>query len=278
VISPESVKFFLALLRKESGLALDESKKYLLETRLEPLAVQEGYSSIDELCLALKKTNIILLRQKIVDAMTTNETSFFRDRKPFDVFKEEVIPDLIKRNESTRKIRIWCAACSTGQEPYSLAMEISTLSSKMPRWDIKILGTDITEDVLKKARQGSYSQHDVQRGLPVPYLIRFFKQSGMSWVLNPDIKRMVEFKRLNLLSNFSWVGKFDVVFCRNILIYFDPPTKKTVIERMGGVLTPQGVLFLGGSETLLGIDSCFVRAGGMAGKYYTKNGTTAAVR
>ncbi len=278
MISPEAVQFFLMLLRKESGLALDESKKYLLETRLEPLAAQEGYASINDLYMAVRNTNNSLLRQEVVDAMTTNETSFFRDRMPFDIFKNEVIPDLIKRNERSRRIRIWCAACSTGQEPYSLAMELASMSAKMPGWNIKILGTDITEAVLKKAREGTYSQHDIQRGLPTPYLIRFFKQSGMNWVLNSDLKRMVEFKRLNLLSNFSWIGQFDIVFCRNILIYFDVETKKTVIGRIGGVLAPHGALFLGGSETLLGIDNPFVRAGGMKGKYYHLNGAPAPVR
>ncbi|MFQ5579235.1 MAG: CheR family methyltransferase [Nitrospiria bacterium] len=278
MISPEAVKFFLTLLRKESGLALDESKKYLLETRLDPLAAQQGYSSIDDLHMALKSTNNMLLRQEVVDAMTTNETSFFRDRKPFDIFRDEVVPELIKRNAASRQIRIWCAACSTGQEPYSLAMELSSIREKNPGWKISILGTDITEAVLKKAREGIYSQHDVQRGLPTAYLIRFFKQSGMNWVVNPDLKRMVEFKRLNLLSNFTWMGKFDVVFCRNILIYFDPPTKKAVIERIGGLLPPHGVLFLGGSETLLGIDSIFTRAGGIAGKYYSKKEAPATVR
>lgn len=273
MITLEAVQFFLTLLRKESGLALDESKQYLLETRLDPLSAQEGYSSLNDLYLALKKENNPLLRQKVVDSMTTNETSFFRDRKPFDIFKNEVIPEVIKRNESSRQICIWCAACSTGQEPYSLAMLLSDMGTRLQGWRIKILGTDITEGVLRKAREGSYSQYDAQRGLSTPYLIKFFKQSGMNWVLNPEIKRMVEFKRLNLLSNISWVGKFDIIFCRNILIYFDALTKKAVVDRLGGVLAPQGSLFLGGSETLLGINSCFVRVGGMTGKYYTKNGT-----
>lgn len=227
VLSKDILEFFFDLLYRESGLVLDESKTYLLEARLEPLAIQEGFPSIAVLGQNMMRRPNSILRQKVVDAMTTNETSFFRDMTPFTIMKETILPELLKTNQASKKIRIWCAASSTGQEPYSLAMGLAEMSPKLLGWDVKIMASDICERVLMKARAGIYSQHEVQRGLPMPLLIRFFEQSGTNWKIKADVKRYVEYQKLNLLTSFSRIGPFDVIFCRNILIYFDAVTKKS---------------------------------------------------
>jgi len=275
MVSADVLKFFFNLLYKESGLILDESKKYLIESRLEPVAIQEGFKSIDELGRKMMRQRNSLLLQKIVDTMTTNETSFFRDRTPFMIMKEEVIPGLLKTNAKTRQIRIWCAAASTGQEPYSIAIVLAEMEAQLRGWNVKIVATDIAQHVLDRAKQGIYSQHEVQRGLSTPYLIRFFTQSGVNWQVKPELKRMITFRKLNLLSSLSSIGQVDIIFCRNILIYFDVKTKKAVVEKMTKVLNPGGIFFLGGSETLLGISSHMIRvgAGGATrGSYYRRNG------
>jgi len=275
MVSSDVLKFFFDLLYKESGLILDNSKKYLIESRLEPLAIQEGFKSIDELGRKMMRQRNSLLQQKIVDTMTTNETSFFRDRTPFMIMKDEVIPNLVKSKAKNRQIRIWCAASSTGQEPYSIAMVLSEMAPQLRGWSVKMVATDIAQHVLDKAKKGVYTQHEVQRGLSTPYMIRFLTQSGMNWEIKPELKRMITFRKLNLLSSLASIGQVDIIFCRNILIYFDVKTKKTVIERMTKVLNPGGILFLGGSETLLGISAHLKRvsAGGVTkGSYYQRNG------
>ncbi len=271
MISKEILTYFFSILYQESGLVLDESKKYLIETRLEPVAAQEGFESINTLGRALIQKRSPILRQKVVDAMTTNETYFFRDQRPFTIMQEEVFPLLIKAKEQCKRIRIWCAASSTGQEPYSLAMMVKEMGPKLAGWDVQIQATDISEDVLKQARLGIYSQHEVQRGLSTPYLLRYFTQKGLTWQLKPVIRDMVRFRRLNLLSNLASVGDVDVVFCRNILIYFDSKTKQNVITRISDLIAPEGVLFLGGSEALMGIKSSLTRIGTTQGSYYKKS-------
>ncbi len=271
MISKEILTYFFSILYQESGLVLDESKKYLIETRLEPVAAQEGFESINALGRALIQKRSPILRQKVVDAMTTNETYFFRDQRPFTIMQEEVFPALIKAKAKSKRIHIWCAASSTGQEPYSLAMMVKEMGAKLAGWSVQIQATDISEDVLKKARLGIYSQHEVQRGLSTPYLLRYFTQKGLTWQLKPVIRDMVRFRRLNLLSNLTSVGDVDVVFCRNILIYFDSKTKQNVIARISDLIAPEGVLFLGGSEALMGVKSSLTRIGTAQGSYYKKS-------
>ncbi len=268
MLTQEILKFFFDLLYRESGLVLDESKKYLIEARLEPLAVQEGFPTIAVLGQNMMRRPNPILRQKVVDAMTTNETSFFRDQTPFTIMKETILPELIKRKAAQRRIRIWCAASSTGQEPYSIAMGLSEMKSGLFGWDVNIMASDICERVLAKARAGIYSQHEVQRGLPTPLLIQFFEQSGVNWKIKEDVKKYVDYRKLNLLTGISGIGPFDVIFCRNILIYFDDITKKKVLDQMVRVLAPGGVLFLGGSETLLRTVTRMTRVGMSRGSYY----------
>lgn len=274
MVSKESVDFMISLLRKESGLVLDSSKTYLIEARLEPIVCEAGLPSIDALCRYLKQQPTSPLLQKVVDAMATNETSFFRDKIPFDIVRNALLPDLLKVNQKRRQIRIWSAACATGQEPYSLAMLLCDIEPMLAGWDAGILATDLVERVLERARSGLYTQYEIQRGLPAQYMTRFFDQIGSEWKVRPEVRRWIQFKRLNLLTGFSSFGPFDIIFCRNLLIYFDSASKKKVLEGMAASLAPNGALFLGGGETPLGITDQLVRIERDRGVYYRRNEAT----
>lgn len=258
MVPTDTLKFLFAFLKKESGLILDESKTYLVETRLEPIAKAEGCGSIDELVRRLQLNDAAALRKKVIEAMTTNETSFFRDLTPFAVLKNTVLPGLAKTNAKTKRIRIWSGACSTGQEAYSIALTVSDVAD-LAGWDVKIVGTDIAEKVLDRARAGVYTQHEVQRGLGVAHLVRYFTQQGTDWAAKPELRKCMQFRQLNILGDFSSLGVFDVIFFRNILIYFDTATKKNILDRMARAVSPSGVLFLGGTETPIGITDQWVR-------------------
>jgi chemotaxis protein methyltransferase CheR len=189
--------------------------------------------------------------------MTTNESFFFRDSKPFDDFAQVILPCMMQARAQVKTLRIWCAAASTGQEPYSLGMIIAERAAQLAGWRIDIVGTDLSDEVLERARAGIYTQFEVQRGLPITLLVKYFKQQGDRWQLDAKIRSMVTYKRWNLLENLSPLGAFDVVFCRNVLIYFDQPTKATVLERMARLMPNDGVLALGAAETVLGITDKF---------------------
>jgi chemotaxis protein methyltransferase CheR len=201
--------------------------------------------------------------------MTTNESFFFRDNKPFDLFKDSVLPQLLESRASRKKIRIWCAAASTGQEPYSLAIILKELSVKLAGWNIEIVGTDLSQKVLDKAKMGLFSQFEVQRGLPIQMLIKYFNQVGELWQISEEIRNMVSFRKFNLLDPYTLLGSFDVIFCRNVLIYFDQPTKTEVLEKMRKLLPNDGTLFLGAAETVLGITDKFKPVQGQRGLYST---------
>jgi chemotaxis protein methyltransferase CheR len=199
--------------------------------------------------------------------MTTNESFFFRDKIPFDHFKETIVPHLLAARAAQRRIRIWCAAASTGQEPYSLAMMIKEMGPQLAGWRVEILGTDLSTEVLEKAKAGIYSQFEVQRGLPITLLVKYFTQVGEMWQISPEIRAMVQYRALNLLQDFYQLGTFDVVFCRNVLIYFDQPTKIDVLERAARVLEPDGFLLLGAAETVVGLTEVFKPYGDKRGLY-----------
>ncbi len=266
----EILDYFYKLLRKESGLVLDASKQYLIETRLEPIVMHEGFTSIEALGRKLMHNDDTLLRQKVVDAMTTNETSFFRDQKPFDILKSEILPEILKAKEDEKRIRIWCAASSTGQEPYSIGILLNEMARALRGWDIEIIATDISEPVLKKARIGMYSLYEVQRGLPPHYLDKYFEKSNGMWCIHDAVRKLVSFRKINLLSDFGALGTMDIIFCRNILIYFDKETKERVLDRMRNLLSPSGYVLLGASETLLGMESKFVGVGSTGRHFYKK--------
>ena len=249
--------FLCKLLKDRSGLVLARDKSYLLESRLLPVARKHGHKSLDDLVHAVRARPNGDLTREIIEAMTTNESFFFRDIKPFDQFKTFVLPQLLKARASRRQVRIWSAACSSGQEPYSLAMLLLEHQPKLTEWAVEILATDISTEILERARAGLYSQFEVQRGLPIQYLMKYFKQQGERWLIDPSIRDRVRFRQFNLLDDPASLGTFDVVFCRNVLIYFDQPTKTAVLDRIWQVMSPDGFLYLGGAETVLGISERF---------------------
>jgi chemotaxis protein methyltransferase CheR len=245
-------------LRRSSGLVMEQSKKYLVESRVMPIVRRERLSSLDELVLILQKNQSPKLAKDVIEAMTINETYFFRDKGPFDQFRAVMLPALLAARQNEKRLRIWSAAASTGQEAYSMAMILDEFAARMPGWKIEILGTDLSEQVIEKARKGIYSQFEVQRGLPTPMLLRNFNQIGDSWQLSDAMRAKVTFRQLNLLSDFTSLGRFDIIFCRNVLIYFDAARKMDILGRMTRVLHPDGFLTLGASESLIGLKTDLV--------------------
>ncbi|MBI5322017.1 protein-glutamate O-methyltransferase CheR [Bradyrhizobium sp.] len=274
-MTPSDYEYLRKLLKERSGLDLSADKQYLVESRLVPLARKAGLPGIPELVQKMK-ASAEALTAEVVEAMTTNETFFFRDKIPFDHLKDAVLPALIQARAARRSIRIWCAACSTGQEPYSIAMILKDMPA-LSGWRTEIVATDLAQAVLEKSKAGVFSQFEVQRGLPIQMLVKHFKQNGDLWQLNPDIRAMVQHRQLNLLQDFSHLGTFDVIFCRNVLIYFDQDTKAMIFERMSRMIEPDGVLVLGAAESVVGITDAFKPYPDRRGMY-CPNTTRAAPR
>jgi chemotaxis protein methyltransferase CheR len=256
-VTPADYDFIRKLLKLRSGLVLSAEKHYLVESRLLPLARKHSLSNLTGLVAALRSKDCEPLTVEVVEAMTTNESFFFRDKLPVDHFRDTIMPQVLNARASTRRIRIWCAAAATGQEPYSLAMSLREMGKDLAGWRIEIVATDISNEVLEKARSGIYSQFEVQRGLPIMLLVKYFAQVGEMWQIAPELRAMVQFKQLNLLHPFSQLGTFDIVFCRNVLIYFDQDTKIDVLNRIAGVTESDGYLALGGAETVVGLTRAF---------------------
>ena len=255
-MTPADYEFLRKLLKDRSGLDLSADKQYLVESRLVPLARRAGLPGLPELVQKLK-SGAEALTAEVVEAMTTNETFFFRDKVPFDHLRQTILPDLLQARANRRSLRIWCAASSTGQEPYSIAMCLKELGSTLAGWRIEILATDLSQGVLEKSKAGIFSQFEVQRGLPIQLLVKNFTQTGELWQLNADVRGMVQHRQLNLLQDFSHLGVFDVIFCRNVLIYFDQETKASIFRRLAKVLEPDGYLLLGAAETVVGLTEAF---------------------
>ncbi|MCB2108699.1 MAG: protein-glutamate O-methyltransferase CheR [Rhodobacteraceae bacterium] len=262
-----------AFLKTSCGLIVNEDKLYLVNSRLQPITEKYQCKTIAELVMRLTTSRNEDLKRDIIEAMTTNETSFFRDVTPFDHFKNHVIEKLLDRRRTKRSIRILCAAASSGQEPYSLAMIMSENAGKLSGWRTDIIGVDIDTKILKRAEEGIYTSFEVQRGLPIQLLVKYFdKQTSQNWQVKPQIRSMVRFQKKNLLEPIRDLGQFDVIFCRNVLIYFDIPTKRVVLERLADQLAPDGFLFLGGAETVFDITTRFVAAPGFRGMYVPTQG------
>ena len=255
-MTPPDYEYLRKLLKDHSGLDLSADKQYLIESRLLPLSRKAGLPGISELVQKMRGGSAVLVTQ-VVEAMTTNETFFFRDKVPFDHFRDTIMPEILKARASRKSVRIWCAAGSTGQEPYSLAMCLKEMGAQLSGWRIEIIATDLSQEVLEKSRAGIYSQFEVQRGLPIQMLVKYFKQNGEFWQINPEIRAMVQHRQLNLLHDFSQLGTFDVVFCRNVLIYFDQDTKINIFDRLARVIEPDGFLALGAAETVVGLTETF---------------------
>ena len=263
--SPE-FEYVVRLLRERAGIVIGPDKEYLLDLRLGPVVKSNGLHTLTELVDRLKAGAEALVSQ-VVDSMTTNETSFFRDGGPFDLLRTAVLPELTAQRSRDRPIRIWCAAASTGQEPYSLAMLLRENRSQFGGHTFEIVATDIATHVLARAEAGIYSRFEVQRGMPPALLAKYFDRDADDWQIKSEIRKSVTFRRHNLMSDPRALGLFDLVLCRNVLIYFDQPTKARVLERIAGQLRPGGKLLLGGAETVFGISSLFQPVTGMRGAF-----------
>jgi len=266
-VKPDDFAYFTKYIYDQTGLVLGPDKMYLIESRLAPLARKYNVASIDLLVGQLRISKAADLQRDIVDAMMTNESFFFRDGKPFDQFRQLVLPGLLQSRAAKKSFRIWCAAASTGQEPYTLAMILKEEAAKLAGWRVDIVGTDISHEALERAKSGLYTQFEVQRGLPIQLLVKYFKQQGDKWQIAPEIRSAVQYRSFNLLGDFASLGAFDVIFCRNVLIYFDQKTKGAILDRMAKLLPADGLLYLGGAETVLGVTERFQPMQGQRGIY-----------
>jgi len=279
-MKPSSFDSLAALLHTGSGLVIGPDKTYLLETRLGPVLKKHGLTDLDALAAKIRpglNTASSGLEQDVIEAMTTNESLFFRDDKPFTHFRTHALPRLLAARAPSSRLRLWSAAASSGQEAYSLAMTLTEMRASLAGRSFEIVGTDIARDQLARAQEGTYSQFEVQRGLPIQFLVKYFSKDGSNWRVIPGLRDMVQFKVWNLLSDLRGLGQFDIVFCRNVLIYFDQPTKARVLEAIAKQMPADGLLYLGGAETVLGITDAFASVPGERG-VYERTKTTAPAR
>ena len=280
-LSAASFATLAGLLKTRSGLVIGLDKVYLLETRLTVMMRREKLADLNAVAERLGRQGAEPIAREVVEAMTTNESFFFRDDKPFQHFKTQALPRLISARPAGAALRIWSAASSTGQEAYSLAMILIESKAVVGPRQIEIIGTDIAREPLNRAKEGQYTQFEVQRGLPVQYLMKYFKKEEPYWRISPEIRKMAQFREFNLLGDLRSLGRFDIVFCRNVLIYFDQPTKTRVLEGIAALMPADGMLYLGAAETVLGITSRLAPLPGERGVYGVAGAATeqrAAVR
>lgn len=257
-IHPDNYRFLQDYIYRESGIVIEHDKHYLLEARLMPVARQEQVGSVNDLCALLRATRTVPeLKRKVVEAMTTHETLFFRDLPQYEALRTVILPPLLEQRRSLKRLSFWSAASSSGQEAYSLAMML--LDMGLGDWRIEIVGTDLSEQILERARRGRFAQIEVNRGLPVSYLMKHFVRQGLDWELKPEVRKMVTFRRLDLREDLRKEGPYDIVFCRNVLIYFDTETKKKILGSIYGTIHRGGHLVLGGAETTLALMETFQR-------------------
>jgi chemotaxis protein methyltransferase CheR len=247
------------LVYEGSAIVLEPSKTYLAETRLIQIARETGVTTVGELVAHMRSTRVDGLHRRVVDAMTTNETSFFRDTHPFEALKQEVLPALIEARKAGRGLSIWSAACSTGQEPYTIAMILREYFAELASWNVRIVATDLSREVLAKAKEGRYCQLEVNRGLPATLLVKYMKREGLQYEVDPGLKEIIDFREMNLAKPWPVMPPMDVIFLRNVLIYFDIETKRKILAQARERLRPDGYLFLGGAETTINLDDSFER-------------------
>ncbi|SHM40980.1 CheR family methyltransferase [Roseibium suaedae] len=269
-MTPAEFEFLQKFLKDRSGLVLSNDKQYLVESRLLPLAKAQKLDGLGPLIRILQRGGSSKLADDVVEAMTTNESFFFRDKTPFEHFNDTMLPALLQSRARTKTLKIWCAAASSGQEPYSLGICLKEAGAKMAGWRTRILGTDLSMEVLEKAKAGLYSQFEVQRGLPIQMLLKYFDQKGDLWQISPELRAMIEWRKLNLLESFTHLGEFDILFCRNVLIYFDQPTKTQVLDRLAKMIPEDGYLVLGAAETVVGLSDAFRPVPGKRGLFQRK--------
>ncbi len=263
---------FCAVVRARSGFVLSPDKAYLVRSRLDPIARSEGLAGAAELMALIRRDNPAAIIERCVEAMAIHESFFFRDVTPFEQTARVVLPQLIAARRNSKTLRIWCAACSSGQEPYSLAIVLQEFGAQLSGWRIEIVATDLSEAILKKARAGRYSDFEVRRGLSPERLKRFFVEDGGEWQVSPTLQQLVSFRSHNLLSGPSGLGAFDIIFCRNVLIYFDVDQKRRILDGLTGALAADGALFLGSSETVLGITRALELTPGTKGLFRRAGG------
>lgn len=258
-LSPTDFQYVSQLVRQKAAIVLEIEKSYLLEARLTPLARAEGYPSLDAMVARMRAQPMHGLQRKVVEAMTTNETSFFRDLHPFEALKRVVLPEVIRRRAAERRLHVWCAACSSGQEPHTVAMTLLEHFPELASWAIRITATDLSGEMVARSRAGRYGQIEVNRGLPAELLVKYFEKRGMEWQVKPEVQRLCEFRELNLIEPWGPLPVMDVIFLRNVLIYFDVDTKRAILGNIRRVLQPWGYLFLGGAETTINLGDGFER-------------------
>lgn len=267
-ISEPDLKYVSEFVYKKAAIVLDASKGYLVESRLQPLAKRHGFASLDEMIAKLRAQPQNGIHWEVIEAMTTNETYFFRDVHPFDMLKKNILPELIKKREAARQLNIWCGASSSGQEIYSVLMLLKENFPGLSTWKINFIASDISKEMLERCKEGCYTQLEVNRGLAAPLLIKYFQKIGVQWQVKDDLRKMVEYRQINLAQNWGVLPPMDMVFMRNVLIYFDQPTKKNIFQRLAKLVKPDGYLFLGGAETTMGIDDSFKRIAVDKSSYY----------
>jgi chemotaxis protein methyltransferase CheR len=265
-MKPEEVEVIRLVVQARSGMIVNPDKTYRIETQLAPLARREGFADISDLVAAIQDRRDAALMWSVTEALANTETSFFRDRAPFQQLREEVLPELAMIR-GDKPLRIWSAACSTGQEPYSLAMLLDDEVRKYPGLEVELFGSDISERCLEKAQSGLYNQFEVQRGLPIRLLVRYFERQEDAWALSPRIRQMVRWRRVNLLADLRGLGQFDVIFCRNVISSFEAATSRRVLEQLAAALPDHGRLVLGIDETLAGVTEAFNAVSGRRGVY-----------
>ena len=258
-VSNSDFNYIRDLVLERSAIVLEDGKEYLVESRIGQVAETEGFETIDQLVKALRKNSHNGLQSKVIEALTTNETSFFRDIHPFETLKNEVLPDLIEKRRSTGKLNIWCAASSSGQEPYSIAMLIRENFPALLNWKINFIASDISERMLDRCRSGKFSQLEVNRGLSASLLIKYFEKEGAAWLIKKQLQEMIHFQQINLSRELPFLPRMDIIFIRNVLIYFDIETKKRILKQLISILQPDGFLFLGAAESTINLDSSFER-------------------
>jgi chemotaxis protein methyltransferase CheR len=261
MLSSVDFDFIRRIVREGSAIALDESKNYLARARLDTLARQEGMASPAEIIARLRCETAPTLRRKVIEAMTTNETSFFRDIHPFEALRTDLLPELLRRRAREQRLCIWSAACSSGQEPYSLAILIREHFPSLLSWNLTLTATDLSGEMLDRARSGRYSQMEVNRGVPAAMLVRYFQRDGLDWFLRDEVRKMVDFRPINLAAEWPGIPTPDLVLLRNVLIYFESETKRQILARLARTMAPDGYLILGGAENVLDSGEWFERAG-----------------
>jgi chemotaxis protein methyltransferase CheR len=269
-MTPADFDYVCRLVREKSGVVLEPGKEYLVDSRLTPVALKSDLKSVSELVARLRAAPDNGLAIRVVEAMVTTETSFFRDHHPFDTLRTTVLPELIRRRRDDRRLNVWFAACSTGQEPYSFAMLVREHFPELTGWRLDLLATDVSAEVLDRAKAGRYSQIEVNRGLPAAFMVKYFRQHGQNWDLNEDIRRMISFRALNLIQPWPAIPAMDLVFLRNVLIYFDTDAKKAILTRVARVVRQDGYLLLGGAETTFNLNDSFRRVEQLKGGFFLR--------